>query len=225
MTAPTATDPPAATAIRPPDGRIPFRLRIGVTGHRQLADEAEVADRVRAAVERIAAIVPSSDDTPVVLRVVSSLAEGADRLVTRAVLAHPGADLEVVLPLAADDYRTDFESAESKREFDELVAGATEVVQAPTAQSRDEAYELAGRYVVSRCDVLVAVWDGETAHGRGGTGDIVEHARERAVPLLWVKPGRDAVVEERTDDIAAASLSEAREYNGPTLARTGCGRP
>jgi len=205
---------PTAVAVTQPDGRIPFRLRIGVTGHRSGFDEAAVADRIRHAVERIGQLVPSTDDTPVLLRVVSSLAEGADRLVATAVLAHPGADLEVVLPLPALRYRDDFTSEASKLEFDAFCAAAREVVQAPPAQSPEEAYELAGRYVVGRCDVLVAVWNEKDAQGRGGTAEIVEYARKRKVPVLWVKPGRDEVVEERTDAIAAASLAEARAYNG-----------
>lgn len=45
----------------------------------------------------------------------------------------------------------------------------------------------AGRRVVNLSDLLIAVWDGEVAKGKGGTVDIVCYARERGrnVVILW----------------------------------------
>lgn len=150
---------------------MPFRLRVGVTGHRTLSDEGALEEAVVAAVERIRALVPGPRLSPaartsVVFTVVSPIAEGADRLVARVLLNHFDADLEVPLPLAVDDYRQDFETEASRREFDELLARATTHSQAPPTRTRNEAYELAGRYVVDRCDVLIALWDGEESRGR-----------------------------------------------------------
>ena len=48
----------------------------------------------------------------------------------------------------------------------------------PAADSRTEAYEQAGRYIVEHSDVLLAVWDGLPARGRGGTAEIVAWARD-----------------------------------------------
>ena len=44
-----------------------------------------------------------------------------------------------------------------------------------------------GRYVLDRCDVLVAVWDGQPARGRGGTADIVAMARHCGKPMAWIR--------------------------------------
>ena len=166
---------------RTEQGRIPFRLRIGVTGHRRLDDEEALAGQVRRALERVRDLLPTSPHTQVLLTVVSPLAEGADRLVTREVLKNEGADLEVPLPLPRKEYVRDFQSGESKREFEELLSWAREVVELGPSESREEAYERVGRYVVDRCDVLIAVWDGQPSRGQGGTAEIVKYARGNEV--------------------------------------------
>ena len=74
------------TAADTTTGRIPFRVRVGVTGHRLLPHEDELLPRVDEAFARIRKQAPSSPYTPVRVGVVSPLAEGADRLVARAAI-------------------------------------------------------------------------------------------------------------------------------------------
>jgi hypothetical protein len=195
-------------------GRIPFRLRIGVTGHRRLDDERALAERVAVVLRRIREVGPASPRTPVLFTVVSPLAEGADRLVAREVLRDGQADLEVPLPLPRDEYERDFGSAESKREFDELLARAKEVTVLSPGDDRAAAYERAGRYVVDRCDVLIALWDGDTSGGPGGTADVVAYARERGVPLMWIiARGPYDIVEEAGTGIGGESARELDRYD------------
>src|SRR5437763_792596 len=88
------------------------------------------------------------------------------------------------------------------------------VMELPACETRAEAYEQAGQYVVERCDVLIALWDGQPPRGKGGTAEIVEWARERRVPLLWIHtepPFR--IVEELGDGVATASYRQLDEYN------------
>lgn len=150
-------------------------LRVGVTGHRELADPAQVAAAVDAVLDRL---VGGTDQT---LVAVSSLAEGADRIVARRVLARPGGRLVALLPLDPVDYVADFADVASVQEFTELLGAAdqTEVIRGlPTDDwSREAAYERAGRAVLDRCDVLLALWDGQPARGRGGTAELVADAR------------------------------------------------
>ena len=48
--------------------------------------------------------------------------------------------------------------------------------------------------MVDRCDVLIAVWDGEPARGPGGTAEIVAYALERGRPIVHIRPDvREAV--------------------------------
>jgi hypothetical protein len=66
---------------------------------------------------------------------------------------------------------------------------ATEVVEMPPAPTRNKAYLDAGYFIADHCDVMVAVWDGNLAQGLGGTGDIVQRALDRNVPLIHIWAG------------------------------------
>ncbi|MGD1056100.1 MAG: hypothetical protein ABR992_01665, partial [Solirubrobacteraceae bacterium] len=99
------------------DGAIAFRVRIGVTGHRQIIDEGTVATEVADRLEAVREMFPATRFTPVVFSVLSALAEGADRLVAKVAL-DAGLDLDVelgaVLPLTVEDYMADFAAANSR---------------------------------------------------------------------------------------------------------------
>ena len=204
-------------------GRIPFQFRIGITGHRCLDDPEALVPAIRDALRQLRGLLPDGPGADVVLVAVSSLAEGADRLVARELLAEPGSRLEVVLPLARTEYARDFQDAESRKEFRHLLGRASQVRSAPRHLSRNEAYEWAGRQVVDRCDALIAVWDGEPPRGRGGTAEIVRYARDCGVPLTVVstkggppgpaEPDRDG---ERWTTLLTA-LRDLTEYNQSAL--------
>ena len=165
--------------------------RIGVTGHRRYRGTADTD-------EAIAVVIARVTDDGVPPTIISSLAEGADRAIAERVLELPGASLEVVLPMHADDYSRDFESNESRRHFARLIATATrvDVVAAdgdggPSDGLREGRYERAGHEVVDRCDVLIAVWDGTPARGRGGTADIIQYALDHDVRVEIVLVDRE----------------------------------
>jgi hypothetical protein len=159
-------------------------VRIGVTGHRIVAEADKVMAGVDTALQRIERTFADG-----VLTVVSPLAEGADRLVVQRVLQRPQARLIAALPLPRTEYAKDFETTESLNEFRRLLNRADEVIELPAAPTRNEAYEAVGLYVLDHCDVLVAVWDGQGAQGQGGTGGIVALARARGRPIAWVHAG------------------------------------
>jgi hypothetical protein len=93
-------------------------LRIGVSGHRvppKLPEESEAP--LRALIDRIlAAIVDTvrKANTARAFSIVSSLAEGSDRIVAAAGLA-AGLALQVVLPFNRAEYARDFETPTSRR--------------------------------------------------------------------------------------------------------------
>jgi hypothetical protein len=115
---------------------------------------------------------------------VSSLADGADQLFAEAILAL-GGSLEVVVPAAR--YREALPPT-SQEAYDRLLALASAVERLDYQESTSEAHMAAGRVVVQRSDVLLAVWDGQPARGFGGTGDVVAYALERGVPVEVVWP-------------------------------------
>ena len=201
-------------SIPPPDadGRIPFTLRIGVTGHRKFENPASLTRATLEALGRIKAMMPALPEAGLEIVVISALAEGADRLVAELILAEPGSRLEAALPLPASDYVGDFEDAESKQQFEDLLGQASRTWTAPQTASREEAYERAGCYVVDRSDVMIALWDGKPARGRGGTAAIVAYARDRKVPLVWVQTrGEPTVISELHGPRAEVIWAAARQ--------------
>jgi hypothetical protein len=200
-------------------GRIPFTLRIGITGHRELEDPASLVPVINDAIRQIKELVAGSQG--VVLTAVSALAEGSDRLVVELILAEPGSRLEVTLPLSEADYIKDFEDVDSKKQFKTLLKRASKRWRVPSAGSREEAYELAGRDVVDRSDAMIALWDGEPARGRGGTAAIVAYARECGVPLIWVKVCDNPTMIRELGTAKASMIREAvrklQEFNLPVI--------
>jgi hypothetical protein len=159
-------------------------LRIGITGHRILAGLERIETAVDKALTQIQQAFPGRH--PAAL---TALAEGADRIAARRIIRRPHSRLLVVLPMPQSEYMADFKTTESGREFLSLLNQADEVVLLPPATTRNAAYEAAGDYVLERCDVLLAIWDGKAAQGRGGTGAVVRRARLRGLPIAWIHAG------------------------------------
>jgi hypothetical protein len=40
--------------------------------------------------------------------------------------------------------------------------------------------------MIERSDIVLAIWDGEEASGRGGTANVVAQARRKNRPVLWL---------------------------------------
>jgi hypothetical protein len=179
---------PRGSAPAADDGSIPLDLRIAVTGHRRLACTPALSAAIDRALDLITDQLRPSIRDRCRLVVVSALADGADRVVAERALARPGARLEVILPMPEADYVTDFEPAHSLPEFEHLLGAASWVATIPSSRTRQDAYLAAGRAVIDRADVTIAIWDGLPAAGKGGTGDIVRCLREQGRPWIWI-PG------------------------------------
>lgn len=176
-------------------------ISIGITGHRDVSEnDVERARRtVRALINQVASEHPHSP-----LRLISPLAEGADRLAAEEFLAaqarrvqekDPIADcweLVVPLPLPKDLYTSDFPTTIDA--FESLVAKAALVVELPLEEGctpsnistygapRDAQYAAVGRYVAHHSNVLIALWDGTYNGKTGGTAQIVEYKLRGIVP-------------------------------------------
>jgi hypothetical protein len=202
-------------------GRISLTFRIGATGHRDLPDPAALIPAIREALDGITERL-FGNITDYRLVVVSALAEGADRLVAKEVLARPGAELEAALPRPPDDYLADFGTEESKGEFADLFRLASVVWQAAASRTREDGYQQAGHYIVDRSDAVIALWDGEPARGLGGTAAVVAYAQDQGVPLVWVPTTADPgsvtyrIDDQRLQDISKATR-EFRAYNAPAI--------
>ena len=192
----TMTDEPLAPRPR-------AFLRVGVTGHRagpkllpeQVAAVRRAVDAILADIERLTREVVERDAWAFSSRrpeisIVSSLAEGADRIVAEAGLA-AGFALDAIVPFARADYRGDFESAPSRTEFDGLLAKCGAVFELDgKREAEGRAYEAAGLLMLANADIVIAIWDQMPAEGIGGTAVIVEQAVAEEVPVILIDPAR-----------------------------------
>jgi hypothetical protein len=160
---------------------------------------------------------------------ISALAKGSDRIVAKRVLQRPDSVLQAVFPMDLEEYSKDFSSDPADlREFEALrardpnptVLGVSDKSKqdssnAPESQEdRTEKYYKAGIWVVERCEILVAVWNGKPARGRGGTGDAVAAALRRGRRVFWInaddpEAGAQVIVPARNK-----KSSGARESTG-----------
>jgi len=176
-------------------------LNVGITGHRLNRVDQAGLDATTPELERLFAELAAATsklhraaqglftDALPALRVLSGLAEGADRHVA-GVASRAGFSLQAVLPFHRDDYALDFDTDGSCAEFRSLLAGAERVFELPGERGgREHAYEMTGHALVAHSDLLVALWDGHAPRGRGGTAAVVAMALARGMPVIHVQPG------------------------------------
>ena len=165
-------------------------------------------------------------ETPVAFCIYTALAEGADRIVAEAVLEFDHAIMKVVLPLTEEDYEEDFDTPESLDEFRRLMGMdpnpirlrkrriLEESLPDQELEHRRTAYYNVGKYIVDECDILIAVWDGQPAKGRGGTLDAIEYARSVQRPIILINSHNCNVVKmEGQLSFPPVMLSEIEHFN------------
>ncbi|WP_338468470.1 hypothetical protein RXV95_07940 [Novosphingobium sp. ZN18A2] len=189
------TSDPQPTLSAPAEDRdIPAkRLGVGVTGHRlDRLDEAllpalkDRVDSVIAAIEEAAGLEDAGQ-----LRLVTSLAEGADSIAAQSAKGR-GWQVDAVLPYFRDEYAQDHPAGTARDRYYAILAGCDAVFELQGERDppgRDgAAYERAGRIVLEQCDILIAIWDGQPVRGRGGSAQIVAEAVSQGIPVVHIDP-------------------------------------
>ena len=175
---------------RIPDDAYELPLVIAVTGHRDLV--AREVDRIR---EQVRSFLTDLDLRYPERRlcVMSSLAEGSDRLVAEVAL-ELNVDLTVPLPMPKRLYLQDFVTPESREQFESLCNRAEDIFELPLASggtmeqisipgpARDRQYAQIGVFLCAHCHVLLALWDGKSASSLGGTGQVVKFHQDDIMP-------------------------------------------
>jgi hypothetical protein len=178
----------------------PARLvvRVGVTGHRTdallklAADSDCLRKRIGQVLDRLCTIARNlhkeagevyTQESPL-MRLISPLAEGADRLVAEEALAR-GYELQALLPFPREQYEETFAARPgSKDQFETLLTQATTVLELGGAP---KPFHTVGHILLLQCDLLIAVWNGAPAQGEGGTGQVVEDALQLKIPTLRIE--------------------------------------
>ena len=153
---------------------------IGITGHRKIQNINIIEPVIIQVLNQI------KESYPAQYQIISSLAEGSDCLLASLAIQILHAKLTVSLPLPVHEYLFDFSNEDNKFEFSKLLDTSEKIIQPQLFKTRQDAYLAAGEYVVTHCDILVAIWDGRPAQGKGGTEQIVTLARHRNLPVVWI---------------------------------------
>jgi hypothetical protein len=198
------------------DLRQPAVLSVGVTGHREPISDRDSIEQsivtvlntlchaVRNAAEKDAAFFSPAKPK---VRFVTMAAEGAALSGTNAAIK-AGADVAFIMPFAWSEYCADFQPANLSR-VHQLLASASSCFELPGR--RDEgprAYERANDVILENIDLLIAVWDGERAPDRAGTGDVVQRAATMGLPIIVIdpeQPGVPKILEAPNDQNLAPS--------------------
>lgn len=145
-------------------------LIFGVSGHRDLliSDVPQLRKQLFQIFARFRAAYP---DTP--FRLLTPLAEGADRLTAEVALASE-IDLLVPLPMKQQEYERDFMTARSLAEFRALLKMAKSHWEISIAtdrniKSRTRQYAEVGDFIARHSHVLILLWDGGDNREVGGT--------------------------------------------------------
>jgi hypothetical protein len=187
--------------------RVP--LVLGVTGHRDLHAGDETA--LRTTVAHIFLDLQKNRFPHSPLRLLTSLAPGADQLVAEVAEKH-GVEILVPLPFPADIYAasSSFEGFPAAREklhewlFVKKVKsfvvplpeklGSTDlpawehVIRDP--QRRRIAYANTGGYIARHCHALIGLWNGKLSGNPSGTEEIIDYKLRGQRPKLfpWHEP-------------------------------------
>jgi hypothetical protein len=216
-------------------------LRVGITGKRDLTRQQLDGLRPRVA-QVLSEIKATCGKQPpgATLRAISPLAEGADRLFAEEAL-NLGFELQSPLPYQPEEYKRDFKDHASRAAFDRLLSKATAIFEVegetdPAHEHLPAAYETVGRIVVDHCDLLIAIWDGLPAQGKGGTAHVMETARHRAIPVVCLGTGDfpdtfygrnpgDAGVRLKTELYTEAVAAIVKPHDLPSYLETAGAKP
>lgn len=150
-------------------------MKIGITGHQNIGSPQVVA-WVRL---QLSGLVSEENAT----HGFTCLAIGADQLFAEILLTR-GIPYTGIIP--AKDYTTTFTNSHDLKYYKRLLECAEESFLMPFEHSCEEAFFEAGKEIVRRSDLLLAVWNGKPAKGLGGTADVVKFASELGKRVIHV---------------------------------------
>jgi hypothetical protein len=198
----------------------PIVLNVGITGHRAGALTAPVVRTLRPIVYTVFCELREAtrrlqereesfcSSAAAQLNLHTALATGADQIAAICGRSS-GYFVRALLPFEPSEYRKDFAIGEELDGFEQALAAADEIVALPGKRSEPQkAYVLVGESLVEAADILIAIWDGQQARGRGGTGEVVEMALRTSVPVIHIE------VDHASDEVRIRALVDG-DTEGP----------
>ena len=196
------------------NSQLPLFHIVGFTGHRQIEDPGKISLAIGAALDHL------RESTPGEWVILSSIAEGGDQLFVQQALQRNLA-WHAILPMAHEEFARDFD-ATGWSKVQAMLKRAEHMQVSSDPEPREDSYLDCGMETVNGSDLLIAVWNGEPARGKGGTAEVIEYARSIGRPIIFI----DSVTGERrfenwkhldVHELALTSLNklpEARTWGG-----------
>jgi len=136
-----------------------------------------------------------SGDSPV-MQIISSLAEGSDRLFAEEALKLRYS-LCCPMPFHQQEYEADFApgkalESNSLKRFHQILdqaehsGGLTRFELNGDRKQEAQAYRVCGQMVLNQSDLLLVVWDGISQIVLGGTEDLFRVALRLNIPVIWI---------------------------------------
>jgi hypothetical protein len=178
--------------------QLPLFHVVGFSGHRQVADKPGAAAAIRSALESL------RRETSGEWIGLSSVAVGSDQMFVDQVLGL-GMSWHVILPLPRAEFQKDFNAVEWA-DVERTLTQAEHTRVISESGAREDAYLDCGMETVNDSDVLLALWDGQAARGKGGTADVVDYAKSLGKPVVIIDA---ATLEIRRENFAALARDDA----------------
>jgi len=180
---------------------------VGVTGHRSARLKDEHRERIAQQLSEVFANIDAecraelnrnrelyAEETPR-LSLITSLADGTDAMAMRCcpptwtgigLLPCPSYIYVDILGKTAGHGRV----KEVVDEFNAARDAAAQIITLPKGRAGDNGFARACGLMLRQIDILVAVWDTDPGQNAGGTADVVEHALEAGIPVVWIAANR-----------------------------------
>ena len=194
-------------------------FRIGASGHRDLSNEGAQQFAARS----VRALLTSYSQRYPDLVLCAPLATGADQLFVQTAL---DLHIPVEAALPSEQYETHYASEEERETYRWLLRQCRAIHIQPFSAPNDDAYLANGRWIVEHSDLMLLIWDGHPAGGRGGTADIASHAWRTGCPFIHIHHqkqllrtyGESENQSKRSSGVKREeAVSKQLLYQGPTL--------
>jgi hypothetical protein len=181
------------------ESEIPLFHVVGFSGHRQIVNPDGLAAAIRSALKSLRSKAPGE------WLGLSSVAEGGDQLFVEQARSL-GLSWHAILPLPKAEFAKDFPAREWSA-VEKALEHAEHVRVITENGTREDAYLDCGMATVDGSDLLLAVWDGEPARGKGGTADVIAYARSLGRPLIVIDSNTLMVSREHLDKLERTDTS------------------
>ena len=152
-------------------------MKIGITGHQKF-DNNDTYSWVRSSIQNEL----NSIEPPLIGY--TSLAIGSDQIFATLIYEN-GGTVYALIPFI------NYERAFEKKDiflYKKLLNKAKEIETLSIKGTDEDSYLEAGKRIVDKSDIIIAVWNNKPAEGKGGTADIVNYARRKNRPLIIINP-------------------------------------